>query len=244
MSDRERYDGEVNGFNDKYGFVLRRKSSAAPWLLDEVRLQDSVAEQPADTARQRSPLLLSVAGHDLAKLVKEQTFRLNRVEQIDRQGETLIRASFERVPSSDEIFPIQTGVVVLDPRRCWVLREFEIAGRRGTLHLSRKVEIDVVDSSSGFPIPKRVIEMNDYTLQDGTHDRAKLIRELDLTDPDPLPDQQEFTLTAFGLPEPPGVDWKKPTPWWLWGAGAGIASIIIAGLFGWLRARRRETVRA
>jgi hypothetical protein len=48
---------------------------------------------------------------------------------------------------------------------------------------------------------------------------------------------QAFRLSAFGLPEPPGVEWKKPTPWWLWISLGGIAMLVLGAGLGWLRKR-------
>lgn len=53
--------------------------------------------------------------------------------------------------------------------------------------------------------------------------------------------QSDFTLSAFGLPEPYGVVWKTPTPWYLWFIGSGIAFLAV----GWYlrrRVRRRTTM--
>ena len=55
----------------------------------------------------------------------------------------------------------------------------------------------------------------------------------------PFP-QSGFTLTAFGLPEPYGVVWKKPIPWSLWFIGGGIAFLALGWCFR-RRARPRTT---
>lgn len=49
--------------------------------------------------------------------------------------------------------------------------------------------------------------------------------------------ETDFTLSAFGFPEPPGVEWKKPFPWYLVAAAAGT---ICLGVFFFLRARARR----
>jgi hypothetical protein len=48
------------------------------------------------------------------------------------------------------------------------------------------------------------------------------------------PPERDFTLSAFGLPEPPGIEWKKPFPWYLVFASIGTACL---GVFFFLRAR-------
>src|SRR5262249_44703395 len=55
------------------------------------------------------------------------------------------------------------------------------------------------------------------------------------------PPPEDFTLTAFGLPEP---DFMKNQPtatrWWLWGALAGGALLVLGAVFSWLRQRARR----
>lgn len=51
------------------------------------------------------------------------------------------------------------------------------------------------------------------------------------------PPESDFTLSAFGLPEPPGIEWKKPFPWYLVFASTGTACL---GVFFFLRARGRR----
>lgn len=238
----QRYTGEVNVHNETYSFVLRRDSANAPWALVEFRWREQ-GTAPANAAEagmgsnERVPLLLSVAGLDVASLVKEPACSLKRFEYVDRDGEKLARVSFARVPPTEETFPIQAGTLILDPNRSWVLRGYEIEGRSRNVHYSRKVELEVFDSSSGFPIPRRMVTVTEYLLPDGTRDQGKLIDEFVWKNPDPLPDRQNFTLTAFGFPEPPGVEWKQPIPLWLWVAGAAFACLILGGVFSWLRSR-------
>ena len=47
-----------------------------------------------------------------------------------------------------------------------------------------------------------------------------------------------FRLTAFGLPEPPGVEWEEPIPPVHWAVAIGIGLIVIGvGVFGYFRRR-------
>jgi hypothetical protein len=52
--------------------------------------------------------------------------------------------------------------------------------------------------------------------------------------------ESDFTLSAFGFPEPPGVEWKKPFPHYLVAGGVGMACV---GVFFFLRARGRASKR-
>ncbi|HMP04644.1 MAG TPA: hypothetical protein PKC45_19320 [Gemmatales bacterium] len=46
----------------------------------------------------------------------------------------------------------------------------------------------------------------------------------------------DFTLSAFGLPEPYGVEWDRPTPWWLYALiSAGVLFIVTVIVSFWKR---------
>ena len=52
--------------------------------------------------------------------------------------------------------------------------------------------------------------------------------------------ETDFTLSAFGLPEPFGIEWEKPTPWWLYLICGGLGVIVLLAVgyrlrkAGWL----------
>ncbi len=43
-------------------------------------------------------------------------------------------------------------------------------------------------------------------------------------------EDEHFRLSHYGLPEPPGVTWERPTPWWLYGIFIGFALVILSGI--------------
>lgn len=46
--------------------------------------------------------------------------------------------------------------------------------------------------------------------------------------------ESDFTLTAFGLPEPPGITWERPTPWWIYFGligGGCLVGFVLIGVF-------------
>jgi hypothetical protein len=58
--------------------------------------------------------------------------------------------------------------------------------------------------------------------------------------PEDIPDR-EFMLTAFGLPEPKGVEWEKKTPVYVWLLLAAGVLGLLAVVLAWLAKRRRAT---
>jgi hypothetical protein len=55
------------------------------------------------------------------------------------------------------------------------------------------------------------------------------------------PSDAEFTLSAFGLPEPVGVVWEKKTPVYVWLLLAAGVLGLLAVVLAWLAKRRRTT---
>ena len=69
-------------------------------------------------------------------------------------------------------------------------------------------------SADGVPIPVRSVTRETYSVPGGD---LMIINDITYDiDPAAHPDDSEFTLTAFGLPEPVGVEWRKPTPIYVW----------------------------
>jgi hypothetical protein len=88
-------------------------------------------------------------------------------------------------------------------------------------------------TSDGFPVVKRHQLIADiYTPGQGpVEERYDFsLHRIACTDAD-------FTLSAFGLNEPPGITWERPTPWWLWLIGSAFALLLVAAGFTWLKRR-------
>ena len=104
--------------------------------------------------------------------------------------------------------------------------EMTVNKSRGTLDNSMSSRV-----VGGIPVPHRSTHRERYPSASGkVEDEIDIISESDY-DVDPtvnLP-ESEFTLSAFGLPEPVGVVWEKRTPnyvWFLIAAGAFAAAAI------------------
>jgi hypothetical protein len=54
----------------------------------------------------------------------------------------------------------------------------------------------------------------------------------------PMPEDEEFTLTAYGLPEPLGISLPTRSRAWLWFALAGLAALGAGFLFRRIAPRR------
>ncbi len=94
-----------------------------------------------------------------------------------------------------------------------------------------------------FPVPLRVTR--EYGSAPGVRRVvAHVVRECNLEEAADPPPVEEFTLSAFGLPEPVGVTWKKPTPTYVRILVAAGACGGLALLFRYLSRRKPETAGA
>lgn len=93
--------------------------------------------------------------------------------------------------------------------------------------------------------PLKRIEQWVYNLQDPSKSRLRANIEIEefQRSSEPFPDS-DFRLSAFGLPEPMGVQAsEKPSRTWLWLLTATVAAAALAILFAWLKRRRTMAVR-
>ena len=99
------------------------------------------------------------------------------------------------------------------------------------------LEISVTQQTiAGTPVPVQSVVREVYPAASGDMEIATdTAFRIDPTVE--LPDQ-EFTLTAYGLPEPVGITWSKPTPRYLWFLVAAGVFIAIAVGFRFLARRR------
>jgi len=89
---------------------------------------------------------------------------------------------------------------------------------------------------AGRPVLRRLLITTDYD-----RNRGKSIKKCEYENvTHRAAPEAEFTLSAFGLPEPTWLA-KTPTPWYWWIALAGIVCLGLASLFRWLARRARRT---
>lgn len=92
-----------------------------------------------------------------------------------------------------------------------------------------------------LPALKR-IEQWVYNLQDTSKSRLRSTTEIDEfhRSPVPFPDS-DFRLSAFGFPEPMGVEPLPPSRNWWWLLVAAVAAAGLAMVFAWLKRRHTRT---
>lgn len=240
--------GTLRAFNALYGFTLTRKAADAPWALRNVRRGDNRYD-PKDWENNGWTALygcVSVGGDRLGDLIRQSTFRVLRAGTVGRDGRELAEIEFDNAHrwSTVPYVGIQGGTLLLDPDRFWTLRSFTLRLRNGDGDSICKGEYELRDPAAKYPVPKRSVLLVDMPQPKESGKEGRLVTsvviESDLEVASHAPADEEFTLSAFGLPEPQGVTWPTPTRWYLWFIAAGVCSLAVGGFF-WHRVRARKS---
>jgi hypothetical protein len=229
---------EVYGLNSNYAFTLAKAKDSNAWVVTDLELEAKhkirLFGQPLPEIHlSYSMYPFSVHGHLLDALLADPLFKIRRVSSVKRNGEDLVRIDFDfphNIKEKKAFVPLQGGSFFLDPKRYWCVREDELRMQwaNGSPGVVRTVlEVKDVD---GLPIIKRASSRQ-------TSDRSEIETtwEFNLHEQTKLPSDEEFTLTAFGLPEP-GTKGGKP-PLFLSVAIGAVACFVAAAVIWRLRAR-------
>ncbi|MEJ5276782.1 MAG: hypothetical protein WHU94_12805, partial [Thermogemmata sp.] len=225
-------------YNSKYSFMLGRRTLEGEWLVVRYGVEADQAALRQETRESIDAAFsapVRVVRTRLVDLVGQSTFRVVEVRGMEYEGRECVAVRFENPhPMSRQPFvPAQGGLLVLDPSRSWSLCRAEIRsqylGDKGPTDISEVVVMETRVGKSGYPIPVR------WTYQ---YEGVMVTREYDLRDEGVEPLEREFTLSAFGLPEPVGVEWERPVRWYLWLMLAGVVCLVAGGVFYWLSRRR------
>ena len=236
--------------NPSYIFSLRRKSADSPWVLTDMTKKQPGVEFRLPQNRYQDEIgwgvqcVLTTAGwSQLADLVRLPSFHVTRTALVRQDAAELVQIEFDnRHPVGQGRFePAQSGTLLLDPERSWCVRGYEIHGEFvNSLSVCRSDVITVRDSSvPHLPLPVHIAYSSTSKATAGSSAgqtiTSSLDAQYDLDEPHPLPDS-DFTLAAFGLPEPEG---PATRPWWsLWAVGASLACIAAAVVWWWFLRRK------
>jgi hypothetical protein len=153
----------------------------------------------------------------------------------------LVRLQYQ-YPYGSSPVPVHSGWVLLDPEACWCVRAYAVESRfTESLVVKAEGKHEYEKDASGFPLLKRLTEH--VTVLDGSKTTADFEDNYSFScrAESGIP-ESEFTLSAFGLPEPYGVEFERPrrTPWIFLGA---LACLALALVFGWVARNRRRSAR-
>jgi hypothetical protein len=227
--------------NTKYSFQLRYVEDKAGWLLSGLDLEGQTAGVlPAGwTVRRtvnRNLWIDGIFDDRVSDWLKEGIFQVVNAATLAKGGKELVRISFERAPPKDIKVPAMKGSLVLDPNLHWCIVEQELFQTQATGPQHVLVTKEYKATPNGYPIiarTRRHAKIEGVYIADATW-------EFDLHES--APEDHEFTLSAFGMPEPEGITWDRGPRYYLW---FGITGVVALGLAVWFRrlARKRAAAR-
>jgi hypothetical protein len=224
--------------NARYGFRLKKLNGN--WLLDRLNPQPDVDIDGLSVRRVVSNwTAMPVYCYDffLVDMVKDSRFSIASCQEVNKDHESLIQVVFNfpnPINPKKFVTPIQSGSLLLDPRRYWSVREYVANCKWLGNRVGRYNAVYSYDEGpQGFPIVRTMSSTLKMVPDDGSGiiDKHEFVLEV----PNKLPDDAEFTLSAFGLPEPAGFQTR--TPWYIWAFSLGLLSIAAGVGLAWYRRR-------
>ena len=130
--------------------------------------------------------------------------------------------------------------MLLDPQHDWVLREYEIVHVRPEKSLGH-TQFRFKEGTDNHLLI--TYAMSRVTGTEGAGFDMRFEAEVETLERPDLP-VSEFTLSAFGLPEPKGVVWERGSSrWYLWFIAFAVVCLAI-GTFFWRRVQQRRLANA
>lgn len=236
-------EGRLQVFNSVYGFLLSRKAADAPWAVKKVRMGDNRYD-PQDWESNGWTSLygcISAGGNRLTDLVRQPNFRVVRAATVQFDGAALVEINFANPHpwKAGPFFPVQAGSLLLDPAHSWTLRGFTLRYETQDGKSTVKADHELRDPAAKYPTQRRSVQVHDMPERKEGSLVVTTVIESDLKEASRPPGDEEFILSAFGLPEPTGVTWPTRTRWYLWFIACGVLSLAAAGFF-WRRVQARR----
>jgi hypothetical protein len=240
---------EVFAFNPRYAFELRRKSPDSPWVVTNY-LERREDTDLGKVARRIDGYLKAVnlgvrlgpASESLAEVVRKPEFRIGGCRKVQTDGEELVEVAFTYSRKDGPYQQSLSGKLLFDPRRYWCWRSGDMQQTGDIVSGTLKLRGTQSENAGERPPLSRVWEYDgDWVSlkEPGVRNRQKIRWEVTLSQPTSLPADEEFRLSAFGIREPVGVVWEKPTPTYVWIlVAAGVAAALAFG-FRYLARRGR-----
>jgi hypothetical protein len=249
----------VNGINSAYSFRLVRDAEDADWRVHrlewlsqdvrphsleelEVPPKNPVVTNAEDQTVWHSQMRtlcqgLMLSGIWFPSMIESPDFVLLSVDNVESEGEPLLRVQFDYVPDDPFLTRVRGGFVLLDPNRYWLIRGARTKGDWGEGSVGEIIISVEFDSSlDELPLPVHrqehwigITEEGEsvHNLSDMWFEGWKRSSE----------NEADFRLTAFGLPEPQPP--KRQPRTWIWIA---FHAVVGGCLAIWYSVRKRETL--
>lgn len=227
--------------NKQYSFEATCKPGTQQWVLTKYSAQPSASSiNPRETVWIHSNGGLTLIGFRewLPFLVADSDFRITGLKHETLEKGKFLRLQFAVAPRHKKLpqiefegqvlssgsMRLQSGQITLDPENSFLIKSFDIVRTEGPHNVPVTATNDFHSFAPGMPMLARsiLVSKDPESMQDVRH-------AVDYEYSSTLPDEREFTLTAFGLPEP-ALQTTSTTMWYLWLLGAGAMCLIVAGI--------------
>lgn len=240
---------ELRGLNSRYFFELRRNSRGDHWLFKSAYMKGE--PMPKSSQRMYDYLVGSRKGaFDSLNELFLRRGRTKATEITSIPGFKLLSAAEAANGRKLEVkfsYPFRVSEAIKGPCECAVVFDLDAFG----LPVEFTERSDLGDAESFYSnvtsIAKAgrrkyshtITRREEYKYQ-GKAIQAETTTGTVVTTLGHVP-ETEFTLTAFGFPEPAGVTWERPTPVYVWLLAAAGGFGALAVLFRRLARRRQPT---
>lgn len=226
--------------NERYRANLKRAKEADAWLL--LGYQDaSAGDTDVTTLRQCLPWL-TCGNIFLPDWIADDCFVVERVADVG--GGAVQRIHFRhdearrRSLRKEVLIPVVAGHLDVEPGahyrvvgyRFAIKTRYSAGTQTGSLTYKRSDSIPVLTEIAS----NQETESEKFGSQASREIRTYSVSYNDTIDP------EDFRLSQYGLPEPHGVEWRKPTPTYVWLLLAAGACGVLAIGCRWLVQRRRS----
>lgn len=243
----------AEGFNPSYSFKLKRPNPHSGWVITQLNVfgQNSTL---SDEERQLQERLLQdvcdclrLYNLWLPTLIHDPDFKITAVKPQEIDGIPVVRFDFD-YPKSDNDYPlkgarhIKGGWMVIDPEHDWILRDYLVHEGQPEKYFIRQT-YQIRQGTNNHPITThttlQIVSNGWKSFVGGKEEWFESIGkgEFETVEQSDVP-LEEFTLSAFGLPEPPGIQ-VAGSRLHLWIALVGIACLGFAVLIRWQIRRTR-----
>jgi hypothetical protein len=234
----QNYADTIFGGNQKYGFKLSRRNNV--YVLLNINLYNIDRDIDRDINNFTLSLYAPLADTSHARTLLDI---LEDVETTYISFEDAIFHGLNTKKLTLEISYINFVTKKKDrskvnyhllPERNWICIGSTYTSMKSNLYVDNYIEYE---SHNDYPIPIKIEQMIFNNRDQGVPERwykatvskYERMRRWDAS---------ECTLSAFGLPEPVGLE--RPVRWWLWAGVAGVLLILLGAVFFLLAHRRRQ----